>query len=81
MRKVCSCGKEIPFTWSLCSACLKKYGADRNKWPAWLLFHVNDLNREMMADRLHDETTYNDELDYKRIRTSPKDGWGPYSDS
>ena len=81
MRKICSCGRDIPFAWSLCSGCLEVYGGARSEWPKWLLFHVNDLNREMMANRRHDELTYNDEWNYASMRVPPDDGWGPYSDS
>ena len=75
-------------SWSLCKECLEIYGPKRGNWPKFLLFHVNDLNREIMSDRRHDEIAYNDEFDYVNIKTivegqyyTSKDGWGPYSDS
>ena len=88
MKKQCVCGGDIPLTWSLCADCLEIYKGNRMEWPRWLLFHVNDLNREMWWDRAHDDISYNDEFNYVDVRTTvegqhytSKDGWGPYSDS
>ena len=63
------------------------YGVVRTEWPEWLLFLVNDLNRENLAERRHHELAYNDEYDYANLKVTvegqyytSKDGWGPYSD-
>ena len=88
MAKVCICGRGIPVTWPLCSGCLEIYGIIRAEWPEWLLFLVNDLNRENLVERRHRELAYNDEWNYANIKFTVegqhytrKDGWGPYSDS
>jgi hypothetical protein len=88
MRKVCSCGRDIPFEWSLCSGCLEIYGAKRNEWPKWLLFHINDLNREEKSNSRHDDIAYNDNYNYANIKLvidgqhyTRKDDWGSYTDS
>ena len=47
--KRCVCGKRIPFKWSLCGRCSNIYGMNRSKWPKWLHFQVNDIQREIDA--------------------------------
>ena len=85
---MCPCGAGIPLSWSICKECLEIYGVARNEWPRWFLYLANDLNREGMTDRRHDEIAYNDEFDYIDISVTVegqhytrRDGWGPYSDS
>jgi len=45
MQRHCVCGKCISYGRHLCDECSNKYGS-RATWPKWLIFHVNDLERE-----------------------------------
>ena len=59
--RLCPCGKRIPLSQSICSACAGKYGSDRDQWPEWLRFCVRDAQREIDRDRRHDELTVFDD--------------------
>ena len=37
----------------LCRNCEDEYGIDRDQWPEWLCFLVNDSERETYQDELH----------------------------
>ena len=87
MNRRCVCGEHIPYSWSVCKECLEIYGADRDAWPAWLLFAVSDEQREIDYNRRHDEVAYNDEFVYSGVTTikgqyydTTGKGWGSYSD-
>lgn len=53
--RLCVCGNEIPWNRSLCPECLARYGGNRAKWPEWLHWLVRDMQREIDANRYHDE--------------------------
>ena len=54
-RRCCVCGAPIRWRDSLCHDCLTRYGDDRNRWPEWLVFLVNDTQREINTERRHRE--------------------------
>ena len=66
MNKRCVCRKRIPFRWALCARCSNIHGMDRDKWPEWLHFQVNDIQREIDAMRNNPETPYSDDRAYYR---------------
>ncbi|HNZ15572.1 MAG TPA: hypothetical protein PKI51_06170 [Anaerolineaceae bacterium] len=75
LSRECVCGKPISIKRQLCGECLESYGSDKNKWPEWLKWAVNDTQRVINAERRHDEITiFNDEYFLpKRIRkTKPR---------
>ena len=58
MRRECAggCGNTtLSWRHSLCTLCYSEYGPRRYRWPDWLLFRAKDVQREIDADRLHDE--------------------------
>lgn len=59
--RLCPCGKRIPLSQSICSACARLYGTNRAAWPEWLRFYVRDRQRELDGDRRHDELTIFDD--------------------
>ncbi len=77
MNKRCVCGKRIPFRWSLCARCSNIHGMDRDKWPQWLAFQVNDIQREINAMRNNPEIPYNEKWVYygmgdgRQLHSSP----------
>lgn len=82
--RLCPCGEEIPWRWSLCPDCLEQYGGDRKAWPKWLLFAVRDEQRTIDYARNHDEIRFVDEIDSDAYRTQYHDddiGWGRYRDN
>ena len=64
MKKRCVCGKAIPYKWSLCARCSNIYGMDRDKWPKWLTFQVNDIQREINTMRNNPDVPYRDSWVY-----------------
>jgi len=54
MNKRCVCGKVITSRFDLCDRCQSEYGLDRSMWPAWLIFMVADIKREMRQDKIVD---------------------------
>lgn len=57
MRRRCVCGRVIRWRDSLCCDCLAQYGSDRDAWPEWLSFLVNDTQRELNVERNHREVS------------------------
>ena len=51
MPRLCVCGKRITSNFELCSECLSIYGDERNEWPEWLKFWVNDTRREIEQEK------------------------------
>ena len=68
MKKRCVCGKAIPYKWSLCARCSNIHGMDRDKWPEWLTFQVNDIQREINAMRNNPDAPYYDGWIYHGTR-------------
>ena len=64
MNRRCVCGKRIPFKWALCGRCSNIYGMNRNKWPKWLRFQVNDIKREIDAIMNNPEVPLRDKRSY-----------------
>ena len=62
MHRKCACGHNIIGKADLCNDCLKEYGADRAKWPDWLKFLINDMQKELRLERQIDkhEITFTD---------------------
>jgi hypothetical protein len=54
MNKRCVCGKVITSRFDLCNRCQVEYGYDRSMWPAWLVYMVADIKREMRQDNIID---------------------------
>ena len=75
LSRKCVCGKSISLRRQLCGECLETYGSDKDKWPEWLKWLVNDNQRRINYERRHDELTiFNDEyfLPNKTRKTRPK---------
>jgi hypothetical protein len=58
--KPCVCGADIPLNRSLCADCLQRYGRRASEWPDWVRWLVRDRQRELDADRYHDELALDD---------------------
>lgn len=69
MQRACVCGKLIAGRKHLCDECLAIYG-NRSEWPAWLLFWVNDTERE----RKQDERVSEHEISYREAGIDSKIG-------
>jgi len=58
------CGRNVTWTFAICSACENTYGNSSRLWPAWLRFLWSDTQRERRQTRrvmLHEvslEPTY-----------------------
>ena len=64
----CPCGKPIKSKYSLCPACVNIYGNDRKEWPEWLLFLVNDIQRELKQENdLYDREIVFSDMDPDNI--------------
>lgn len=75
LSRTCVCGKSISLRRQLCGECLEIYGNDKNEWPEWLRWMVNDTQRIIDTERRHDELTiFSDEhFNPMRIKkTSPR---------
>lgn len=59
-RRCCICGASIRWRDSLCHDCLTRYGDDRDRWPEWLVFLVNDTQREINSEKRHREVRIDD---------------------
>lgn len=71
-RKCCCCDSPIGMKGNLCSDCLAEYGKDKAKWPEWLRFLVNDVQREIDDSRRHRELALLDADDrYPSERSDP----------
>jgi len=55
MVRYCPCGARIAWNRSLCRDCIREYGYDKERWPAWLRFYVADMQREIDYERNHDD--------------------------
>jgi len=54
-RRCPACGRIIPWRWTLCNKCWRKYGKDRGAWPGWLRWLALDIQREINHARRHDD--------------------------
>ena len=63
MERYCVCGKEIKPNRCLCKECGEIYGYVRSEWPEWLRWLVNDTQRSLDQERLHQELSFDDEIE------------------
>src|SRR3990172_3937017 len=49
-QRECPCGRLITGKRELCRECVDVYGDERDEWPEWLRFLVNDLQRELKSE-------------------------------
>lgn len=63
MTRYCPCGRVVSVNRGICEECGKIYGYDREEWPDWLRFMVNDITREELNNIRHDEVSYNDGIE------------------
>ena len=71
-RKCLCCGSSRGIKWTLCTECLAEYGKDKAKWPEWLRFLVNDVQREIDDERRHHELAlFDSDERYPSERSDP----------
>ena len=46
------CGKAITYRFAICASCESTYGRSPLKWPEWLRFLWNDIQRERRREKL-----------------------------
>lgn len=57
MKTNCVVCQKTNYKGVICRDCADKYGPDRNKWPAWLKFLVQDQQRELKSQERYNHTT------------------------
>ena len=62
MRRICVCGKPVESGMRLCKECHAKYGNDSSKWPNWVKFLINDIQRETRYEGRHRDAVICDDL-------------------
>lgn len=60
--RYCVCGKLIDTHKTLCADCFNLYGADRVKWPVWLIDWAKSMQNEYRQKKTDSFVEYNDEI-------------------
>ncbi len=61
MQRECVCGTAIAINSQLCAECRKKYGAKSSSWPVWLREWMQDYQKELDQEYLHQHLELIDE--------------------
>ena len=70
--KMCVCGKKsLAAGRDLCAGCLSTHGADKDRWPEWLVFAIKDTQRLYDHDRSHDDMEQWDTFVYEEKQELP----------
>jgi len=62
MQRLCVCGKPVEAGMRLCEECYVAYGRDSAKWPEWVKFLTNDIQRETRYESRHRDMVIDDDV-------------------